>query len=192
MLRGTLPGGMRFRRPNPAATNRLGSGLRDSPVLNIIDFSVLERIIRVAWNLLAALVFGAAAFVVSLIIVNTAAGSDWQVMIGASTVAAAVIGVLIWTIVQAIVPRLNVLHGIAAGLVVGLVAHYPAWYFATLYFFFTGARSSLGEATLNPVDGLGGSLIFTLASLFLTGWITAPVGAVAGAALALFQSRSSA
>jgi hypothetical protein len=67
-----------------------------------------------------------------------------------------------------------------AGALTGLLSHPLAWYLAIVYHYANGAQSSLGEPTLNPVEGLGGSLLFSLGSWLLVGWITVPVGALAG------------
>ena len=69
------------------------------------------------------------------------------------------------------------------------MAHPLTWYFALLYLYFSDERSSLGEATLNPWEGILASLAYSLLSLLFVGWLTAPIGALVGGVLAYVQSR---
>jgi len=63
------------------------------------------------------------------------------------------------------------------------------WYLAMLYLYLTGAESSLGEPVLNPIQALWGSLVFSIYSLVLLGWITLPVSMFCGGGLAYFYRR---
>lgn len=138
------------------------------------------------WLLLAGFDFGLAGYASAWLLLRDAA-EDWQALTFAAPAAAFLLGVALW--------RLLVLHytgrlwlrGAIAGGLTGLLAHPLAWYLASLYFFFSGASSSLGEPALNPLEAIPASLLYALLSLLAAGWITVPLGALVGLALAGFQ-----
>jgi len=81
--------------------------------------------------------------------------------------------------------RFGAARGALVGALVGLLAHYPCWYLAILgqnisYWVFGQPGSSLGEAPLDPFNGLGGALVLSFWSWLLLGWFTAIIGALVG------------
>ena len=141
------------------------------------------------WPLVAGFGFGLTALTCSLLILSRAGSGDWFVLVYSAPVAACCISYLLWWLVIERSFRISVVKGIIIGAVTGAVAHPVAWYLAILYFYVTGARTSLGEQTLNPVEGIGASIVFSGLSLLFTGWLTIPAGAIAGGVLAAFESR---
>lgn len=62
------------------------------------------------------------------------------------------------------------------GILTGVLAHPVAWYLGIVWSYASGARSSLGERTVNPLQGLAACLIYGCLSVLLTGWLTVPAG----------------
>lgn len=76
--------------------------------------------------------------------------------------------------------------GALAGGLSGIVSHYTCWYLYLVgsnicYGLTGGCASSLGEPPLDLLNGLWGTLIFSLVSLMFLGWITVPLGMAIGA-----------
>jgi hypothetical protein len=76
-------------------------------------------------------------------------------------------------------------RGALAGGLAGIFAHYVCWYLMILaqnicYWGWGGCVSSLGDPPANPLIGFGGALVFSLWSLLLFGWLTIPIGVLAG------------
>jgi hypothetical protein len=95
-----------------------------------------------------------------------------------------------WLLLTSLHP-LRVWKGIVVGFIAGLLAHPLTWYLTSLYLYLTGATSSLGDPTLNPIEAIGGSLIFSLFSLAFAGWISIPISALIGGLVAyLYQKKS--
>jgi len=99
----------------------------------------------------------------------------------AALVSAFALGTFFWSL---LVSRASALRGGLAGFLTGTVSHLTTWYLVILALWITGAKSSLGEKTLGPVDGLAGALVFGGMSLLLLGWLTAPLAALAGVVFA--------
>ncbi|HTX37124.1 MAG TPA: hypothetical protein VME43_18975 [Bryobacteraceae bacterium] len=66
------------------------------------------------------------------------------------------------------------------GLLTGVLAHPVAWYLAIVWSYASGARSSLGERMLNPLEAVAACFVFAAGSIILTGWLTVPAGGVIG------------
>jgi hypothetical protein len=45
-------------------------------------------------------------------------------------------------------------RGALVGILTGMLAHPVAWYLVMVWFYTSGARSSLGDKTVNPLEGL--------------------------------------
>ncbi len=134
----------------------------------------------------AGLAFGLAGLGVSLVFLRGVA-AGWQVFLFCAPLAAFGVGFLAWSLLLARWPQPRPWAGAAAGALVGFLAHPAAWYLAILYFYFSGATSSLGEPTLDPVVGLPASLLYSALSWLAAGWLTVPAGALIGGLLAYFQ-----
>ena len=141
-----------------------------------------------AWVGIAGLAFSLAAFIFSLLLLS-GVGEDWYTMLYAAPLAAFLSGFFGWGILVIVSKRVTLWKGVGAGALIGLIAHPLTWYFAILFFYFSGARSSLGEPTLNPVEGLWASLLYSLLSWLFVGWLTVPIGAAIGGILAYIQSK---
>lgn len=141
------------------------------------------------WSVVAGLAFSLTALICSLLILSRAGSSDWAVLVYSAPVAAFCISFLLWWLVIERSYRISPVKGIIVGALTGVFAHPLAWYLAILYFYVTGARTSLGEETLNPLDGIGASFVFSGVSLLLTGWLTILAGAIVGGFIAAFESR---
>lgn len=134
------------------------------------------------FGLLAAML-GAA---VSAPILLDAVGEGWGVMVGFAALAAGLTAMALWWLLCERAGRFGAGRGALAGGLAGLLSHYPCWYFAILgqnvdYWLLGGTGSSLGEAPIDPLLGLGGAAVLTFGSLLVVGWLTVPVGAAAGA-----------
>lgn len=75
--------------------------------------------------------------------------------------------------------------GALAGGLSGMVSHYVCWYLYLVgangcYWLTGGCTSSLGEPPIDLLNGLWGMLIFSLISLMFVGWLTVPLGMLAG------------
>lgn len=84
-------------------------------------------------------------------------------------------------------------YGIFVGILIVILSHYFTWYIMSLYYFFCNqimgkCLSSLGEATMNPIQSLYMLLPFTMLSLVIA-WITLPLGAFLGAIVIKLQSN---
>ena len=66
------------------------------------------------------------------------------------------------------------------GILTGGLAHPVAWYLAIVWSYASGARSSLGDRTLNPLEGLAACFVYAGFSVLLTGWLTVPAGGMVG------------
>ena len=76
--------------------------------------------------------------------------------------------------------------GMLAGGLSGIVSHYTCWYLYLVgsnvcYLTTGGCVSSLGEPPLDLLNGLWGTLVFSLVSLMFLGWLTMPLGMAVGA-----------
>lgn len=101
-------------------------------------------------------------------------------MLYAAPLAAFICGLICWGICQ----KVRFWRGVWVGALVGLLSHPLAWYGSSLYFYLAGEPGAL-----NPLEGLGASLFYTLFSLVLVGWLTVPVGAITGGFLAYAQAK---
>jgi hypothetical protein len=110
-------------------------------------------------------------------------------MVFTSAVAAFITATLLWSVVFARNRRASFFRGAVVGALVGLVSHPPAWYLMLLFLYVSGERTSSGERTLDPVNGLWASLVYSLFSWLLVGWITALIGAAIGGSLGYLAGR---
>jgi hypothetical protein len=123
----------------------------------------------------------AASFLVLTVIIKVK--DSLQGLIVTATVAAFIVGALLWKLIFSGGRRPNILTGAGVGALVGIVSHPLAWYLLMVWLFVAGGRSSLGDRTVDPLSAIPASLFFSLASLLAVGWATAPVGALVGGVL---------
>jgi hypothetical protein len=146
----------------------------------------LSKIIQI---LVAAICFAIAAFFCSLPILASASG-DWLILLFATPVSAFLIAAILWTLFITISEKTTVWRGVLIGVLTGILSHPFAWFIASVFLYLTNAASSLGERTLNPLEAIFGSLLFSVFSLLFLGWLTIPIGALIGGILAYVSRRS--
>lgn len=106
-------------------------------------------------------------------------------MVPCSGISAFIVGTLLWGRLVARHPAPRPARGAACGAFVGILSHPIAWYLMLVAYWLRGARSSLGEPTVDPITALAGAAVFSAWSIFLAGWLTVPVAALVGWILAL-------
>ena len=136
----------------------------------------------VAEGLVAGLWFGILGFCCAHVIVRDAQGEGWEVFPGCAGTAGFVTGFSSWWLILAGPGVHTIARGLSAGAVVGLLSHPFAWYFMIVANYVSGTKP-VGDEALDPLTGLGGAVIFSIGSWACVGWLTLPVGAIAGAAL---------
>ena len=114
-----------------------------------------------------------------------AEGEGWMVLVVPAGLSAFLVGAGLWRLLVVTRQRIRWWHGTLTGALTGLLAHPVCWYLMILYLYLSDTKSSLGEDTLGPLDGVGGAFAFSFWSLLLFGWLTAPVGAIIGLIRAL-------
>jgi hypothetical protein len=129
---------------------------------------------------IAALLFGGTGFIIAHLIIAHAAGDGWQSLPICSGAAAFGLSLLFWRLFYPSDQLLSARRGALVGILTGVLAHPVAWYLAIVWNYASGARTSLGDPVLNPLEGLTGCLVFAFWSLLLTGWITVPAGGILG------------
>ena len=133
-------------------------------------------------SLVAGLFFGILGFACAFAIFQNAQGEGWEAFPECAGVAASLTGFLSWWALLARPCAYSLRRGLLAGALVGLLSHPLAWYFAILVNYFSGAMPS-GDEAMDPLQGLLGAVVFSLGSWACVGWLTLPLGMVAGAAL---------
>lgn len=133
---------------------------------------------RAAGPLLAGAAFGIAGLGCALVPLAGAKGEGWSVVAAAAGVAAVLTGAAVWKLLAA--GRRGRAGALLAGALAGLLAHPLAWYLASLQLYLRGVPSSLGDAPMDPVQALGGSLVLSLGSWIAIGWLTLPAGMLVG------------
>lgn len=116
-------------------------------------------------------------------ITRDSAGEVWDRFGWYAAAAAGLTIAPLWWLIVERRRRFGVVRGALVGAVGGFLVHYPCWYLAALgqyvaFRFFGGSPSSTGEPPMDPVEALGGALVFSLWSWLLVGWLTVIVGAV--------------
>lgn len=143
---------------------------------------------RIIWLILPSLAFAVVGWACSMWFLSGASG-DWKVMLYAAPAAAFLSGAFFWWLLVIRPERPAWSRGVTAGALAGLAAHPLAWYLASLAFYLAGVKGSLGEETIDPINGLWASLVYSLLSLVGLGWLTVPAGALAGGVMAFFQRK---
>jgi hypothetical protein len=94
-----------------------------------------------------------------------------------------------WAIIKP--DRLSIWRGLGVGALGGLLVHPLVLYllFEEAYLTRQSAPLSLGAPT-NPFLDLISAVLGSVMTILLAGWITAPMGALAGGVIALLQSKS--
>lgn len=120
-------------------------------------------------------------------------GEGFEMFWMCSGLASLLMGTFLWWLCvgRRDVPRVR--RGALAGGLSAIGAHYLTFYFLILWqnilYWTKGTTSSLGEAPIDPIQGLWGAVTFTVFSYFIVGWFTIPFGATMGAAYAWLLKR---
>ncbi len=141
------------------------------------------------WATITGLLAGLVALLFSWVLLK-GSSQDWGVMIYASAIAALILGTALWWLIVGRANNRLILRGFIAGALVGLFSHPVAWYLSILVLYLSGTKSSLGEPTLDPIQGVWSALVSSFMSLILFGWMTITIGAFLGGILGYLQSRS--
>jgi hypothetical protein len=140
------------------------------------------------WSLATGFVTALVAFAVAVFLVW--GNSSWTALMPAAPIATFLAAFLATWLLLTYLRPVTIWKGVGIGVIAGLLAHPFTWYLMSLYLYFSGTTSSLREPTLNPIEALWGSLILSLFSLAIIGWITIPISAVGGALLVyLYKKR---
>lgn len=130
--------------------------------------------------------FALVALLPSYLILST---TSLQELIFASVAAAFFVGMILWRKAFTRGRRPTFWRGVTVGVLVGTLSHPLAWYLAMLWAYLSGARGSLGDRTIDPLNGLWASIAYSALSLVVVGWITAPVGGAAGGVLGFIAGK---
>jgi len=133
--------------------------------------------------LVSALVFGGFGSIFAFLVLNhfsPEGKDDWHSLVVCSGLAAFGVSFVLWRFFCTPHPKVSGRRGALVGALTGLITHPVAWYLAMVWMYMTGARSSLGDRTVNPFEGLLASLIYSLGSIVLVGWFTVLAGGFIG------------
>ncbi|HEY7091555.1 MAG TPA: hypothetical protein VH393_00150 [Ktedonobacterales bacterium] len=124
--------------------------------------------------------------------------ADWRGLVPgfvtflvASCLAAAFLGPALWwrAIIQP--DRLTVPRGAGIGALGGILVHPVVLYVLFVEAYFTGQSIALPIGTpTNPLLDIISAILGAVVSVLFAGWITAPIGALAGAIIAALQSKN--
>lgn len=140
-------------------------------------------------HVLCGAAFFLAAFICGVVIFGISPSSDWLVMFLSAPFSAAIIAVIGWALFTSFGRHVKIWKGIVVGVLAGSISHFFAWYSSIVFLYLQNAVSSLGEPTVGLTEGIGTSLMMTLFSLVIIGWLTVPIGAFIGAAVAWINGR---
>ncbi len=132
--------------------------------------------------LAAGLLFGLLGFACATAIFWKAQGGGWEAFPACAGVAALMTGFASWWLIVASPGNHSLGRGLWAGALVGILSHPLAWYLAILVNYLSGAEPAVDEA-MDPLRGLWGSVVFSIGSWACVGWLTVPLGALAGAGI---------
>ncbi len=122
-----------------------------------------------------------------------AIGQGYELFWLASALGAASAGGLCWRVVAAARP--GPARGAFAGFLAGVLGHWITWFLmlagSWIAYQLTGSPvSSLGEPPADPLVAAWGAAAYSLFSLIVCGWLTAPGGAILGALLGKAQAKA--
>jgi hypothetical protein len=141
------------------------------------------------------LVYALTAFLLAyaaLFLPTAPLGAGYELLPFCAGIAAFLVASLCWRLLLRRRPAPSFWAGCLTGLVIVLLTHPLTWYFAILVNWFFALFTAPSVEALNPLTAVPASLIFSAWSLFLTGWLNLPAGALAGGLLAVWQRRRAA
>ena len=135
---------------------------------------------------LCTVVFAVGAFVCAAIIIELMnISKNAQVMVLTATVSGAGVALASWIFLTSGGKTVKIWKGAVTGILAGSVSHFFVWYLSSLFVYLQGEDSQMFES----IDRIDTLLRLPLLSLVFVGWITVPVGALIGAAMALVVER---
>jgi len=113
-------------------------------------------------------------------------GSDYQALPLAAGLGAFGTTAFFWRLIVVRCNNYTARAGMLTGGLSGIASHWVCWYLYLVgvnicYGLTGGCVSSLNEPPLDPLNGLWGTVLFSLVSLMFLGWITVPLGMAVGA-----------
>ena len=131
------------------------------------------------------LAFGASGFLIAYLLdarFSSQEKGDWYLFAIASGAAAFGVSFLFWRIFCRSRPKISGRRGALVGMLTGVFAHPVAQYLMIVILYASGARSSLGDRTVNPLarEALAGAFLYAGMAILFTGWLTVPVGGLLG------------
>ena len=151
-----------------------------------IDMPTRTRFFR---SLGLAVTAGVLALLASLPFVNDATGEGWENIAYVAALAAAISGFGWWWVLMNKPGKRPVLKGLLTGILVVVSAHLLVWYLAMLLNLSDWLQ---GDSFLSVLgESLTGGLVIAVLSLVVAGWVTLPLGAIAGSIVAYLQFRRS-
>jgi hypothetical protein len=133
--------------------------------------------------LVSSLGLGGAGVVVSYLVLSgfsPEGKNDWHSLVVSSGLAAFGVSFILWHFFCTPDRLISGRRGALVGALTGLLAHPVAWYLAIVWSYVIGERSSLGDRTINPFQGLIGCFVYAFFSILLLGWVTVPAGGITG------------
>jgi hypothetical protein len=130
-----------------------------------------------------ALVFGGTGFIIAYLFLahfSPEGKTDWHSLAISSGAAAFGVSLLFWRLFCPADQLISARRGALVGIVTGVLAHPVAWYLVIVWLYASGARSSLGDRTINPLDGLAACFVYAGFSIVSTGWLTVTAGGIVG------------
>jgi len=116
----------------------------------------------------------------SVIVFSLSKVSDtWTIVLSAG-VASFALGYVLWRIFCPADQPSSVRQGILSGALTGLLAYPVTWYLAIALNYILRHPTFPDKPPLDPITGVYASFVYAFFSLFLTGWLTVPAGAIAG------------
>jgi hypothetical protein len=135
------------------------------------------------------IVFAAAAFLSSALVLATVQSGDWLILLATAPLSAFFIAIIGWALFTAGGRKISVWRGAGAGALAGSVSHFFAWYLAIVWFYLRDTVTADGSPTVGLSDGFFAGFVMSFFSLALVGWLTIPAGIAAGTAFAAFWRR---
>lgn len=133
----------------------------------------------------AGVVFGATGLAGVMVSFPESLRRGLLVMIPLTVLSAGLVGAGLFRLLVA--RRESTVRAVVAGALVGLLVHPVAWYLGMMYLYVTEGAQEIPK--LNPITGLLTAFMLGFFSLLRAGWITVPLGGLAGLLLAWLLRR---
>ncbi|MFC7205215.1 hypothetical protein ACFQJC_17025 [Haloferax namakaokahaiae] len=121
--------------------------------------------------------------------VNTDPG--WVLLVPASGVSSAILGIVLWWWLVDRPDQWTVSRGVISGALTAVLAHPLTWYLLMVINWVRGERTSLGERTLDPLQAIAASAVYSVGSLLVAGTETFLIGGLCGVFIVYMYRRIS-